>query len=276
MSVVDELVEKFKLKLAIQEATNGRYGGDGESVLSDVSQTTDLELVGYMAFSIANHKQPPAIWIDDLFVRPDFQSRGIATTFFEKIVNDTHSNNYNNIHLIVRTESEQQQNARTLYQKLSFTNVTDESKQQYQPEKDQTYMTANRRQLLNDITNMKKNHDDVEGDIKFFFVRSLDDIKLLTSRRNTVYNKLQELYELFHHTEQGDQAHWDGTNCAIASDSMLILAFHLERNASTTRSGLPIVRLNLSKEHMLATYKSSSYKKTQAHTHSLPSASVNK
>lgn len=271
MSVVDELVDKFKRKLAIQEAeTNGRYAGDREeNVLTDLQQTTDLELVGYMAFSIAKCKQPPAIWIDDLFVHPKFQGQGIATEFFEYIATNTRSEKYNEIHLIVRTNSEQQRHARSLYANFSFRDVTNKEKQQYEPEQNQTYMAANRKDLLNKITNMKKNHDNAKRDIKFFFVRSLKDIKRLTPprRNNIVYDDLQQLYKLFHHTPEGDQAYWNNADkCAIADDSMLILAFRPERIASTTRSGLPIVRLNLSKEHLLATYKSFAHKKTQAHT----------
>lgn len=286
MSVVDELVDKFKRKLAIQEAaTNGRYAGDREeNVLTNLQQTTDLELVGYMAFSIAKCKQPPAIWIDDLFVHPKFQGQGIATKFFEYIATNKRSDEYNEIHLIVRTNSEQQRHARSLYTKLSFTDITNkgQQRQQYEPDQNQIYMAANRKELLNNITNMKNNHDDAKRDTNFFFVHCLENINLLTRRSNNiVYNQLQQLYELFHHTPEGDQAHWNDTEkCAIADDSMLILAFRPERNASTTRSGLPIVRLNLSKEHLLATYKSFAHKKTQAHTqahtHRLQLQSTNK
>jgi ribosomal protein S18 acetylase RimI-like enzyme len=207
MSITNQLIESFKLKLRLRDAleegdsatTEGRIRKSRTSVLRRGDR--EKRLLGYMALSVARTEGlEDALWVDDLAVVPDAYGMGIDASFFKRISGDWHSDRYNEIHLLVRHEARQQQHALKLYEDLGFKYQADTKKRHYEERDGQMYMVAKRTDVLQSAQALLKNRPLGEGiKLRFAF-----DERWMQRNAPKIWEDIEILYGSVHITADGD------------------------------------------------------------------------
>jgi GNAT superfamily N-acetyltransferase len=205
MSVTEQLIESFKLKLRLRDAVEDDGGAttEGRMRKSRLLRRGDRDkrLLGYMAISVARTDGlEDALWVDDLAVVPDAYGKGIGASFFKRIAGDWHSERYNEIHLLVRHEAPQQEHALKLYEDLGFKYQPDPTKRHYEERDGQQYMTAPRTEVLQKARVLLNKRPIGEGiKLRFAF-----EERWMQRNAPEIWEDIKILYGSVHITANGD------------------------------------------------------------------------
>jgi L-amino acid N-acyltransferase YncA len=217
MSVTNQLIDSFRLKLHLREnaPTKGNIVNSSEVVTN-----SHTRLLGYIAFSVAEKEgsSSPVLWVDDIAVHSSERRKRIGVMLFKQLAENRRAQTYNEIHLLVRRDAEQQEQARKLYKSLGFVENTDKSKQYYEPNDDsQTYMVATLKTVREKAQTLLDQRSD-KNEIDIRFARDTDWMK--QNAKNS-WKNLQKLYTSVHNVAEGDGA---DIHKVLVDDVMFLLA----------------------------------------------------
>lgn len=213
MSVTNQLIDSFRLKLHLRE--NAPTKGN---IVNSTQVVTDshTRLLGYIAFSVAKKKgSSPVLWVDDIAVHSSEHGKRIGVMLFKQLAENRRAQRYDEIHLLVRRDAPQQEQARKRYISLGFVENTDQSKQYYEPGDSQTYMVATLKTVRENAQTLLDQRSD-KNEIDIRFARGTDWMN------QHAWENLQKLYTSVHNaTADGDGADiYD----ILVHDTMFLLA----------------------------------------------------